>query len=55
MEKSHDFVAPFKKKERFQLNLFFVNSMQFHPNPNHVEFLEMSMKVFSRKSIKYWQ
>jgi hypothetical protein len=56
MEKNHAFAASLKKKrESFQLNLFFVNSMQFHAKANHVELVKMSMMIFSSKSMKCWQ
>jgi hypothetical protein len=37
IEKSHAFATPFKEKEANQLNMFFVNSIQFHANANHMK------------------
>jgi hypothetical protein len=55
MEKSHTFAALFFfLRENFQLNLFFTNSMRFHASVNHVEFLDMSMRVFPDNCTKIY-
>ena len=47
--------CPFQReRESFQLNLFFINSIWFHANTNHMELLEMSMRIFSCKAIECW-
>jgi len=46
---------PFQRERKsFQLNLFFINSIRFHANTNHMELFEMSMRIFSYNTIECW-
>jgi len=49
----HVFAAPFKEKWK-AFNLFFINSIRFHANANHMVLLEISMRIFSYKTIECW-
>ena len=54
LEKRHVFAAPFKEKGKaFNLTCSSSTLCGFNAN-THIELLEMSMRIFSGKSIEYW-